>query len=96
MLDSLAAVWSKVFPARTGGVAHIRDLRAVLPDIQLIPTGGVSIDDARGYLEAGALAVGLGGALLQPGADLATVQERARRAVAAVAEGSTPRTTTKE
>jgi 2-dehydro-3-deoxyphosphogluconate aldolase/(4S)-4-hydroxy-2-oxoglutarate aldolase len=78
----------KVYPARTGGVDYIRDLRAVLPQVQLIPTGGIGIDDARDYLEAGALAVGLGTALLPPGADLATVHERARRAVAAVAQGA--------
>ena len=53
----------KIFPAATGGPRHIRDLRGPLPDVPLIPTGGVGVDDAAAYLAAGAIAVGLGSAL---------------------------------
>jgi 2-dehydro-3-deoxyphosphogluconate aldolase/(4S)-4-hydroxy-2-oxoglutarate aldolase len=53
----------KVFPAATGGPGHIRDLRGPFPDIALIPTGGIGIDDAAAYLAAGAIAVGLGSSL---------------------------------
>lgn len=53
----------KVFPAALGGPAYIRDLRAPLPDIPLIPTGGVTPETAAGYLTAGAVAVGIGSAL---------------------------------
>jgi 2-dehydro-3-deoxyphosphogluconate aldolase/(4S)-4-hydroxy-2-oxoglutarate aldolase len=53
----------KVFPAASGGPRHIRDLRAPFPDIALIPTGGIGIDDAADYLAAGAVAVGLGSSL---------------------------------
>jgi 2-dehydro-3-deoxyphosphogluconate aldolase/(4S)-4-hydroxy-2-oxoglutarate aldolase len=51
----------KVFPASIGGARYIRDLRGPFGDIPLIPTGGVTLDSARDYLDAGAVAVGLGG-----------------------------------
>jgi 2-dehydro-3-deoxyphosphogluconate aldolase / (4S)-4-hydroxy-2-oxoglutarate aldolase len=58
----------KLFPASTGGPAHLRQLRAPLPDIPLVAVGGVGIDEARAYLDAGACAVGIGSPLLR-GAD---------------------------
>ncbi|WP_406223964.1 bifunctional 4-hydroxy-2-oxoglutarate aldolase/2-dehydro-3-deoxy-phosphogluconate aldolase [Streptomyces canus] len=58
----------KLFPASTGGPAHLRQLRAPLPDIPLLAVGGVGIDEAREYLGAGACAVGIGSPLLR-GAD---------------------------
>ncbi|MET7702432.1 bifunctional 4-hydroxy-2-oxoglutarate aldolase/2-dehydro-3-deoxy-phosphogluconate aldolase [Streptomyces sp. NPDC005485] len=58
----------KLFPAATGGPAHLRQLRAPLPDIPLVAVGGVGIDQARDYLDAGACAVGIGSPLLR-GAD---------------------------
>ncbi|BBC29522.1 2-dehydro-3-deoxyphosphogluconate aldolase [Streptomyces graminofaciens] len=58
----------KLFPASTGGPAHLRQLRAPLPDIPLVAVGGVGIDEARDYLGAGACAVGIGSPLLR-GAD---------------------------
>ncbi|MFE2219288.1 bifunctional 4-hydroxy-2-oxoglutarate aldolase/2-dehydro-3-deoxy-phosphogluconate aldolase [Streptomyces canus] len=58
----------KLFPADTGGPAHLRRLRAPLPDIPLVAVGGVGIDEARAYLDAGACAVGIGSPLLR-GAD---------------------------
>ncbi|MFE9643077.1 bifunctional 4-hydroxy-2-oxoglutarate aldolase/2-dehydro-3-deoxy-phosphogluconate aldolase [Streptomyces sp. NPDC006365] len=58
----------KLFPASTGGPDHLRQLRAPLPDIPLVAVGGVGIDQARDYLDAGALAVGIGSPLLR-GAD---------------------------
>lgn len=61
-LAGAAAV--KVFPAReAGGPAFLRAVRAVFPDIPLIPTGGISPAGARAYLDAGAIAVGLGSEL---------------------------------
>ncbi|KOG34480.1 bifunctional 4-hydroxy-2-oxoglutarate aldolase/2-dehydro-3-deoxy-phosphogluconate aldolase [Streptomyces resistomycificus] len=58
----------KLFPASTGGPAHLRQLRAPLPDIPLVAVGGVGIEEARDYLDAGACAVGIGSPLLR-GAD---------------------------
>jgi 2-dehydro-3-deoxyphosphogluconate aldolase / (4S)-4-hydroxy-2-oxoglutarate aldolase len=87
-LSGAAAV--KLFPASLGGVRYLRDVRAPLPEIPLIPTGGVGIDQVADYLSAGAVAVGLGsplfGDVLRPdgGGDLTALAERARRLVAAV------------
>ncbi|HEX4700513.1 MAG TPA: bifunctional 4-hydroxy-2-oxoglutarate aldolase/2-dehydro-3-deoxy-phosphogluconate aldolase [Pseudonocardiaceae bacterium] len=64
---------AKVFPAHVGGPAFIRSLLAVLPTAQLIPTGGIALDDVDEYLAAGALAVGIGSGLP---ADLATLFNR--------------------
>ena len=54
---------AKVFPAHVGGPAFIRSLRAILPGAQLIPTGGIAVGQAGDYLDAGALAVGMGSGL---------------------------------
>lgn len=53
----------KVFPASVGGPAYIRALRAPLPHIPLIPTGGVDERTVGEFFRAGAFAVGVGGAL---------------------------------
>jgi 2-dehydro-3-deoxyphosphogluconate aldolase / (4S)-4-hydroxy-2-oxoglutarate aldolase len=78
----------KVFPvSAVGGAAYVRAVRAPLPEVPLVPTGGVGIDDVGAYLDAGAVAVGVGSPLLgdagEPGGDLAGLAGRARRAVAA-------------
>lgn len=55
----------KLFPAGAmGGASYIRSLKAPLPHIQMIPTGGVSLTTAREYLEAGAFALGVGADLV--------------------------------
>jgi 2-dehydro-3-deoxyphosphogluconate aldolase/(4S)-4-hydroxy-2-oxoglutarate aldolase len=54
----------KLFPARQGGPAYVRDVLAPLPFLRLVPTGGVSAENARAYLEAGAAALGIGGNLV--------------------------------
>jgi 2-dehydro-3-deoxyphosphogluconate aldolase / (4S)-4-hydroxy-2-oxoglutarate aldolase len=54
----------KVFPARLGGPKFIKDVLAPLPFLKLVPTGGVSTENARDYLSAGAVAVGIGGNLV--------------------------------
>lgn len=55
---------AKLFPASVGGPAHLRAMRAVLPDRELVPTGGIRLADVPRWLEAGALAVGVGTDLL--------------------------------
>ena len=57
----------KIFPAEVGGPAHIRALRAPLPTVRLLPTGGVRPDNVGEWLAAGAVAVGIGSALVGPG-----------------------------
>ena len=59
------ATFVKLFPASAVGPQLIRELRGPLPDIEVIPTGGVDADNAQAFLDAGAVAVGLGGALVR-------------------------------
>ncbi len=55
----------KVFPASAmGGAKYLKALKAPLPQVELIPTGGVSVATAREFLEAGAFALGVGGDLV--------------------------------
>ena len=57
----------KVFPASAmGGSKYLRALKAPFPQIELIPTGGVSLTTARDFLQAGALALGFGSELVDP------------------------------
>lgn len=69
---------AKVFPAHVGGPRYLSSLRAVLPEAVLIPTGGVSVAEAAAYLDAGALAVGIGSGLPDDPAALAEVFRAAR------------------
>ncbi|MEO6802550.1 MAG: bifunctional 4-hydroxy-2-oxoglutarate aldolase/2-dehydro-3-deoxy-phosphogluconate aldolase [Granulicella sp.] len=51
----------KVFPASAmGGAKYLKSLKAPLPQVELIPTGGVSVATAKDFLEAGAFALGVG------------------------------------
>ena len=63
------ATFVKLFPASSLGPAHIRELRAPLPEIETIVTGGVDASNARSFLDAGAVAVGMGSALVAAGPD---------------------------
>jgi len=54
----------KVFPATSLGPQFFRDLRGPLPQVRLMPTGGVTIENARDFLAAGACCVGIGTALV--------------------------------
>jgi 2-dehydro-3-deoxyphosphogluconate aldolase/(4S)-4-hydroxy-2-oxoglutarate aldolase len=79
----------KLFPASIGGPRYLKALRDPFPDIPFIAVGGVGLDEAAGYWEAGAIAVGLGGPLFGDagsGGDLAPVRERARSFVGLAAD----------
>lgn len=56
----------KVFPADIGGPAYLKTLHGPLPQVRLLPTGGVNLQTIGDFLKAGACAVGLGGALVEP------------------------------
>jgi len=58
------ATFVKLFPASSVGPDHVRELRGPLGDIELIPTGGIDAASAPAFLAAGAVAVGIGGALV--------------------------------
>jgi 2-dehydro-3-deoxyphosphogluconate aldolase/(4S)-4-hydroxy-2-oxoglutarate aldolase len=78
----------KVFPARQVGAQYLRDVLAPLPHLRLVPTGGISARNAREYLQAGAVAVGLGGNLVSEEAvaagDWARITRQARECVEAL------------
>ena len=78
----------KVFPATALGPGFIKDVRAPLPQVRLMPTGGVTLDNAGDWIKAGAVAVGVGTALLDAKAiaagDYATLRANAERIVANV------------
>lgn len=75
----------KIFPATSLGPGFVKDLRGPFPDIRVMPTGGVSIDNVGEWIKAGAVAVGVGSDLLDKKAIEAgqfdTLTERARRMV---------------
>ncbi|MBF2028782.1 MAG: bifunctional 4-hydroxy-2-oxoglutarate aldolase/2-dehydro-3-deoxy-phosphogluconate aldolase [Oscillatoriales cyanobacterium C42_A2020_001] len=79
----------KVFPIKAvGGVEYIRCLREPLGEIPLIPTGGVTVNNTRLFLQAGAIAVGLAGDLFLKQAvqaeDWDTITNRARALMASL------------
>lgn len=54
----------KVFPAEVGGLAYIKAVKAPLPQIRLVPVGGVDLNTTAEFIRAGAAAVGVGSALI--------------------------------
>jgi len=79
----------KVFPAdAAGGPGFLKALRAVFPDIALMPTGGITPGNAADYLAAGALCVGMGGNLLPAAALEAGDEARARDLIRAALHGA--------
>lgn len=81
----------KVFPVSSVGSRYIRDLRGPLPHIPLVPTGGVTVDNAADFIRAGAAALGAGSDLVDRGVvdrrDFAELERRARGFSDAVARG---------
>ncbi len=79
----------KVFPADIVGMPFFKAVLAPLPHLRLMPTGGVTLDNAGDWLRAGAVAVGVGSALVDPAAiaagDYARLADHARRLIASVA-----------
>lgn len=81
----------KVFPANAlGGAPYLRALKAPLPQVELIPTGGVSLTTAADFLAAGAVALGVGADLVDPHAIADnhphTITEKARQYLQIVRE----------
>jgi 2-dehydro-3-deoxyphosphogluconate aldolase / (4S)-4-hydroxy-2-oxoglutarate aldolase len=80
----------KLFPASAVGPDFLTDLRGPFPNLPVIPTGGIGIDDIPRWLRAGATAVGLGGTLIgaaaRDGGDLDGLRSRAHRALELVDE----------
>ncbi len=78
----------KVFPSDVTGPAYLKALRGPLPQVRLMPTGGVNLETAAAFLHAGAFALGVGGSLVDPKAvaigDLARIEQLAKQFVAIV------------
>jgi 2-dehydro-3-deoxyphosphogluconate aldolase / (4S)-4-hydroxy-2-oxoglutarate aldolase len=77
---ALGAELVKLFPGSLVGPGYVRDVLAPLTGLELIVTGGVDLSNARAFIEAGAVAVGVGSALTSA----ADVESQARKLVAAV------------
>jgi 2-dehydro-3-deoxyphosphogluconate aldolase/(4S)-4-hydroxy-2-oxoglutarate aldolase len=81
----IAAAWDmgadivKIFPATSLGPGYIKDLRGPFPSIKVMPTGGVSRDNAADWIRAGAVAIGVGTAIV----DAKAVEARRFDAIAA-------------
>jgi 2-dehydro-3-deoxyphosphogluconate aldolase/(4S)-4-hydroxy-2-oxoglutarate aldolase len=78
----------KLFPAAGLGPRFLRDVRGPLPQINVMPTGGIKIEDIADWLFAGAKAVGVGSPLIgdaAAGGSMKALAARARHAVSAVA-----------
>ena len=97
--SEMLSVWEagadlvKVFPASVvGGAKYIKAVLAPLPQLRLVPVGGVSADNAAEFIEAGASAVAVGGNLVNKNAvaegDWAAITAEAQRLVAAVQSAS--------
>ncbi len=84
----------KVFPANAlGGASYIKSLKAPLPQIALVPTGGVNLQTAKDFIKAGAAALGVGADLVDLAAlrrgEAELIAERARQFLALVKEART-------
>ncbi len=83
----------KLFPASLGGPHYLKALRAPLPEVDLMPVGGVNEENLAGYLQAGAVAVGVGSSLVDQDllerGDFDELEARARRLCKSVSKGRT-------
>ena len=77
----------KLFPAEVGGPELIKTLLAPLPQLQIVPVGGVDLNTAAAFIKNGAVALGVGSSLInQKLLDAGDMDELTRRAVAFVEE----------
>ena len=78
----------KVFPAEVVGPAFFKAMRGPLPQVRLMPTGGVDLNTAADFLRAGACCLGMGSQLVEPRAvaerDFDRIRDLARQYVAIV------------
>ena len=86
---------AKVFPASSMGPGHLSSIAGPLPQIPLMPTGGIDADNVADYIEAGAAVVGAGSALMDETAvaagEFASITETAREFTRAVEEARAAR-----
>ena len=75
----------KIFPSELTGPKYIKSLKAPLPQVRMMPTGGVNLETAEEFLRAGSCALGIGSSLVEPKAvasgDLKRIESLARQYV---------------
>jgi 2-dehydro-3-deoxyphosphogluconate aldolase/(4S)-4-hydroxy-2-oxoglutarate aldolase len=72
----------KIFPAKAlGGPNYIKDILTPMPFLHLMPTGGVDFDNFTDYLDAGAVAVGMGNAFYADETDFQSITKKAKNAI---------------
>lgn len=78
----------KLFPGDTVGPAFVKAVKAPLPHVNIMPTGGVTLDNVAQWIESGCIAIGVGGSLLAPAknGDYDKISEYARDYIARVKE----------
>ncbi|MBW3600577.1 MAG: bifunctional 4-hydroxy-2-oxoglutarate aldolase/2-dehydro-3-deoxy-phosphogluconate aldolase [Planctomycetes bacterium] len=80
----------KIFPSDVTGPSYIKALRGPLPQVRMMPTGGVNLDTAADFLRAGACALGIGSSLVEPkaiaAADMNRIESLARQYIQIVRE----------
>jgi len=77
----------KLFPAEVGGPALVKAIRAPLPQLEIVPVGGVDLDTAADFIRSGAAALGVGNSLVnQKLLDTGDMAELARRAARFIEE----------
>jgi len=97
----VVAAWSagadvvKIFPCgAVGGASYIKSLKAPLPQVEMIPTGGVSVKTAADFIKAGSMALGVGADLVDTAAiregNAKLVTDKAREYVRLVQEARAP------
>ncbi|MGI6166268.1 MAG: bifunctional 4-hydroxy-2-oxoglutarate aldolase/2-dehydro-3-deoxy-phosphogluconate aldolase, partial [Limnochordia bacterium] len=83
----------KVFPADTLGPEYIKSVKGPLPQIPMVPTGGITLENASEFIKAGAAAVGVGGSLLDKKAlesgNYQVITERAQQFIEVITQART-------
>ena len=81
----------KLFPAEIGGPALVKAIRAPLPQLEIVPVGGVDLNTAADFIRSGAAALGVGSSLvnqkLLDAGDMAELTRRAARFIEEVKKG---------
>lgn len=84
----------KVFPARLGRPTYIREVLVPLPAVRLVPTGGITLDNAGEFLQAGAAAVAVGCSLVDErvveSGDWSALEDRARLLIGRIRQAEPP------
>jgi 2-dehydro-3-deoxyphosphogluconate aldolase / (4S)-4-hydroxy-2-oxoglutarate aldolase len=85
----------KVFPATSLGPGYLKDIAAPLPQLKLMPTGGVTPENAGTWIKAGAVALGIGSALVDNTAvaagDFGRIEAAARLVIANIKAARAPK-----